>query len=109
VGLALRLPPPGKERRRAAPGERQPSAAGVELEEAGQRRFEALRSWRLEQAREQGVPPYVVFHDRTLIEIASREPLNLEALGGVAGVGQAKLDRYGEAVLAVLRSLEKGA
>jgi ATP-dependent DNA helicase RecQ len=51
----------------------------------------------------------VVFHDRTLIEIASREPLNLEALGGVAGVGQAKLDRYGEAVLAVLRSLEKGA
>jgi ATP-dependent DNA helicase RecQ len=106
VGLALRLPPPAKERRRAAPGERQPSEAGVELGEAGQRRFEALRSWRLQQAREQGVPPYVVFHDRTLIEIAAREPLSLEALGSVAGVGQAKLDRYGEAVLAVLRNLE---
>jgi ATP-dependent DNA helicase RecQ len=106
VGLALRLPPPAKERRRAASGERQPSGAGVELGDAGQRRFEALRSWRLQQAREQGVPPYVVFHDRTLIEIAAREPLSLEALGSVAGVGQAKLDRYGEAVLAVLRNLE---
>ncbi|WP_411872655.1 DNA helicase RecQ [Vulcanococcus limneticus] len=106
VGLALRLPPPAKERRRAAPGERQPSGAGVELEGPGQRRFEALRSWRLQQAREQGVPPYVVFHDRTLIEIAAREPLSLEALASVAGVGQAKLDRYGEAVLAVLRNLE---
>ncbi len=106
VGLALRLPPPAKERRRAAPGERQASGAGVELGGPGQRRFEALRSWRLQQAREQGVPPYVVFHDRTLIEIAAREPLNLEALGSVAGVGQAKLDRYGEAVLAVLRNLE---
>jgi ATP-dependent DNA helicase RecQ len=106
VGLALRLPPPAKERRRAASGERQPSGAGVELGDAGQRRFEALRSWRLQQAREQGVPPYVVFHDRTLIEIAAREPLSLEDLGSVAGVGQAKLDRYGEAVLAVLRNLE---
>lgn len=106
VGLALRLPPPAKERRRAAPGERQASGAGVELGGPGQRRFEALRSWRLQQAREQGVPPYVVFHDRTLIEIAAREPLSLEALGSVAGVGQAKLDRYGEAVLAVLRNLE---
>jgi ATP-dependent DNA helicase RecQ len=106
VGLALRLPPPAKERRRTASGERQPSGAGVELGDAGQRRFEALRSWRLQQAREQGVPPYVVFHDRTLIEIAAREPLSLEALGSVAGVGQAKLDRYGEAVLAVLRNLE---
>jgi ATP-dependent DNA helicase RecQ len=106
VGLALRLPPPAKERRRAASGERQPSGAGVELGDAGQRRFEALRSWRLQQAREQGVPPYVVFHDRTLIEIAAREPLSLEALGSVAGVGQAKLDRYGEAVLAVLKNLE---
>jgi ATP-dependent DNA helicase RecQ len=106
VGLALRLPPPAQERRRAAPGVRQSSGAGVELEGPGQRRFEALKSWRLQQAREQGVPPYVVFHDRTLIEIASRETLSLEALGSVVGVGQAKLDRYGEAVLAVLGKLE---
>jgi ATP-dependent DNA helicase RecQ len=102
VSLALRLPPPGKERRRAAPGERQPSAAGTELGEAGQRRFEALRSWRLEQAREQGVPPYVVFHDRTLLEIAARRPSDLAALSQVGGVGAAKLERYGQAVLQLL-------
>jgi ATP-dependent DNA helicase RecQ len=56
------------------------------------------------QAREQGVPPYVVFHDRTLIEIAARKPSNLAELGTVAGVGQAKLDRYGQAVLAVIQA-----
>ena len=50
----------------------------------------------------------MVFHDRTLIEIAGHQPRNLEALGGVAGVGQAKLERYGEALLAVLASLEEG-
>jgi ATP-dependent DNA helicase RecQ len=103
VGLALRLPPPAKERRRAAPGERQPGGAGVELGEAGQRRFEALRSWRLQQARDQAVPPYVVFHDRTLMEIAARLPADLEALSLVSGVGAAKLERYGQAVLQVLQ------
>jgi ATP-dependent DNA helicase RecQ len=105
--LALRLPPPGKERRQSVAGERESRPASADLDEPGQRRFEALRSWRLEQARGQGVPPYVVFHDRTLIEIAGHQPRNLEALGGVAGVGQAKLERYGEALLAVLASLEE--
>jgi len=62
----------------------------------------ALKAWRLEQARNQGVPPYVVFHDRTLIEIAQRRPGDLEALAAVSGVGAAKLERYGTAVLEVL-------
>jgi len=101
--LALRLPPPAKERRRVSGGERGTAAAAPELGEGDQALFEALRSWRLAQAREQGVPPYVVFHDRTLIEIAGGRPASLAELGRVAGVGQAKLDRYGEAVLAVLR------
>jgi ATP-dependent DNA helicase RecQ len=61
--------------------------------------FEALRAWRLEQARAQGVPPYVIFHDRTLAEIAHVRPASLEALAVIGGVGQAKLDRYGAAVL----------
>jgi ATP-dependent DNA helicase RecQ len=100
--LALRLPPPAKERRRVSGGERGTAAAAPELGEGDQALFEALRSWRLAQAREQGVPPYVVFHDRTLIEIAGGRPASLAELGRVAGVGQAKLDRYGEAVLAVL-------
>ncbi|MBM3525262.1 MAG: hypothetical protein FJX57_20130, partial [Alphaproteobacteria bacterium] len=55
------------------------------------------------RARDQGVPPYVVFHDRTLIEIATRRPGTLDELATITGVGQAKLARYGEPVLAVLR------
>jgi ATP-dependent DNA helicase RecQ len=101
--LALRLPPPAKERRRGGGGEQGTAVAAPELGEENQALFEALRSWRLAQAREQGVPPYVVFHDRTLIEIAGGRPASLAELGRVAGVGQAKLERYGEAVLDVLR------
>src|SRR5438552_936741 len=56
--------------------------------------LEGLKRWRLERAREDGVPPYVVFHDRTLLEIAGRAPDTLEGLGDVPGVGPAKLDRY---------------
>ena len=102
ASLALRLPPAAKERRQAPRGERGAAAPTLELAEEGRERFEVLRSWRLEQARSQGVPPYVVFHDRTLIEIASRQPTTLAELGTVTGVGQAKLERYGEAVLQVL-------
>jgi ATP-dependent DNA helicase RecQ len=104
ANLALRLPPPAKERRQTSGGERGGAAPAQELGQDDRERFEALRSWRLEQARSQGVPPYVVFHDRTLLEIATRQPATLSALASVAGVGQAKLDRYGEAVLQVLGS-----
>jgi ATP-dependent DNA helicase RecQ len=60
----------------------------------------------MEQARQQGVPPYVVFHDRTLIEIAQRRPSSEEELAGVSGVGRAKLERYGADLLARLAELE---
>ena len=65
--------------------------------------FEALRSWRREQAAEQAVPPYVIFHDRTLADIAAARPHSLDSLAVLGGVGQGKLDRYGEAVLRVVR------
>jgi ATP-dependent DNA helicase RecQ len=67
-----------------------------------QARFDALRAWRRDRAAEQRVPPYVIFQDRTLAEIARVEPSSLEALGRISGVGQSKLDRYGKAVLALL-------
>jgi ATP-dependent DNA helicase RecQ len=51
------------------------------------------------------VPPYVIFHDRTLAEIADARPGSLAALGDVGGVGQAKLDRYGAAVLEIVRGM----
>ena len=103
--LALRLPPPAKERRRAPEHAAAAPGGALELGETERLRFEALRSWRLEQARHQGVPPYVVFHDRTLLDIAAAPPTSLAELGQVAGIGQAKLDRYGEALLAALQAM----
>jgi DNA helicase-2/ATP-dependent DNA helicase PcrA len=64
--------------------------------------FAALRTWRLERARADEVPPYVVFHNSTLAEIAQRRPTTLAELAGVPGVGPTKLERYGEDVLAAL-------
>ena len=68
--------------------------------------FEALREERRRIASEAGVPPYVVFHDSTLREIAERKPRNLFELGEVQGIGTAKLERYGEAMLAVLATAD---
>ncbi len=64
--------------------------------------FDVLRAWRREQAAEQGVPPYVIFHDATLLAIAEHRPATLQELGQLSGVGRAKLERYGEAVLEVV-------
>ena len=61
-----------------------------------------LRAWRLARAREDGVPPYVVFHDTVLHAIADAQPKSLGDLSQIAGVGPAKLERYGDAVLALL-------
>ncbi|WP_300577379.1 HRDC domain-containing protein, partial [Phenylobacterium sp.] len=68
--------------------------------------FEALRAWRGQEAKTQHVPPYVIFHDRTLAEIASAKPGGRAALAALNGVGEAKLAHYGEAVLEVVRSFE---
>ena len=65
--------------------------------------FEALRSKRRELAEAAGVPPYVVFHDATLREMAQIKPDSLSALSKITGVGARKLDTYGDAFLAVLR------
>lgn len=64
--------------------------------------FEKLREWRAATSKEQGVPAYVVFHDATLREIAARKPESLSELATVGGVGENKLAKYGEGVLAVL-------
>jgi ATP-dependent DNA helicase RecQ len=66
--------------------------------------FEALKSWRRELAAEQAVPPYVIFADRTLLDIASHRPRTADELAGLYGVGQGKIARYGEAVLRIVRS-----
>ena len=65
--------------------------------------FEALRTWRMEIAKAQAVPPYVIFHDTVLRDIAAVRPANLAELAEIKGVGASKLDRYGVAVLALVQ------
>ena len=64
----------------------------------------ALRSWRLGLSRQQGVPPYVILHDKTLLAIAAARPQTLEALLRVPGMGPAKADKYGNAILVLVAS-----
>ncbi|NGO76921.1 DNA helicase RecQ [Streptomyces sp. YC504] len=82
-------------------GERK-SKAAIDLPEELLPLFETLRTWRATQAREQGVPAYVVFPDATLKEITLTAPSTIDELGGISGVGEKKLATYGEAVLGVL-------
>ena len=64
--------------------------------------FDALRAWRAAEAKTQRIPPYVIFHDAVLRDIAAVHPGGLEELGQIKGVGASKLQRYGAAVLAML-------
>jgi ATP-dependent DNA helicase RecQ len=66
--------------------------------------FDALRTWRAAEAKVQRIPPYVIFHDSVLREIAAVRPMSIEELGQIKGVGASKLQRYGASVIAVLMS-----
>ena len=81
------------------------TAPGAELPPADQGLLAALKAWRMNEARAQGVPPYVVFHDATLVAIAATKPRDLEALARIPGIGARKLERYGAALLDSLRGL----
>jgi DNA helicase-2/ATP-dependent DNA helicase PcrA len=87
--------------RPAGAGAGKAPAASDGLDADGLRVFESLRSWRLERARSDGVPPYVVFHDRTLAEIARQRPRTRTGLFAIDGVGPTKLERYADEILAV--------
>jgi ATP-dependent DNA helicase RecQ len=89
---------PQRQARRSRPAK----AAQPDLTPEAAPLFERLRTWRGATAKEQGVPAYVIFHDATLREIASRRPASLAELGTVSGVGETKLARYGEQVLEAL-------
>jgi len=93
--LMLREAASGLPRHARPRGDRPPADEGDPV-------FAALRDWRKSEARAQGVPAYVIFHDATLGEIAARRPASLAELRGVPGVGESKLERYGAAVLEVL-------
>ncbi|RZS47400.1 DNA helicase RecQ [Sphaerotilus mobilis] len=79
-----------------------PKAAPIALDAEAQARYEALRAWRSEVAREHNLPAYIVFNDATLAEMAHRLPASLSALADIGGVGAKKLDAYGSEILRVL-------
>ena len=92
--LTIAVPPPRKKRRRSDGGAEDPL-------------FDALRNARRELAAEANVPAYVVFHDSTLRDMAEARPRSLAELSRVQGVGAAKLERYGEAMLAAIAAFGK--
>ncbi len=87
-------------------GKRQSAAADIaaDLSVRDRELFEALRAWRRETASDHGVPPYVIFSDRSLIAIARARPANRQELLGIPGVGAKKADRYLESVVSIVSS-----
>ncbi len=101
--LELREPSSGRQKSARA------SAATRLVSEADQDLFERLRLWRKDTAEEQGVPPYVIFHDATLAGIAAGRPGTIQDLQGIPGIGAKKLDAYGYEVLSLVADAENAA
>ena len=93
---------PEQRGQKTRPRDQKSASVAADLDPTAQSLWEALRAWRLEEARRQELPPYVIFHDTTLIEIARRRPASPAALGEIPGIGRSKLERYGSAVIAVV-------
>ena len=90
-----------KARRSASVGSAAAKASAA-LDDLGQARFVALKTWRAEIAKQHNLPAYVIFHDATLSAIAERAPLSLADLQGISGIGAKKLEAYGQDVLRVM-------
>jgi ATP-dependent DNA helicase RecQ len=108
VRMLLPSDAPPAERVRAAPSasRRKPRIEAPSLDPADASLFEALRARRLELARSERVPPYVIASDRTLREVAELRPRSLRNLEGIYGIGPAKAAKYGEELLAVVRGTD---
>ena len=90
-------------RRVRAKGRKVASAAFTDLSERDKDLFELLRNWRVEIAKAKGVPPYVIFHDKTLATIATERPADAAELLQISGVGEKKAGRYGEDIARIVR------
>jgi superfamily II DNA helicase RecQ len=100
--LDARLPAPGNASAAQPAVSLKDGPAPIPLDEAGERVFEALRAWRLERARKDGLSPYIVAYDRSLRQVARERPSSLEGLQGIQGFGPAKAIKYGPELLEVL-------
>lgn len=89
----------GKQTGGQALSDRKKKSAAVALSEKDSELFENLRRFRREIAREENVPPYLIFSDRTLVDMCVKKPQNQEQMLQVSGVGEFKLEKYGEAFL----------
>jgi ATP-dependent DNA helicase RecQ len=78
-------------------------------DEGDARLFAEMKATRLELAAGQNVPPYVIFHDRTLRELVLQKPTSLHAMSGITGIGQTKIERYGEVFLDVISRHRRAA
>ena len=99
--LGAKAPPRPVSDRRSTTGSAGPRAP-IEVAATDASLFDALKAWRIETARGEQVPAYVVANDATLAQVATDRPLSSQALLGVSGIGPAKLERYGEAILAIV-------
>ncbi len=88
----------------ARPGRPRRAASALPTAGADGPMLDRLKAWRLGEARAQGMPAYVILHDRTLAEIARQQPRDLDGLAGISGIGARKLERYGTALLAITTS-----
>jgi ATP-dependent DNA helicase RecQ len=100
--LSFRLPLATKSGRAARTATPSTAAAEVLDNDEDRRLYEGLKALRLSIARDHGLPPYVIFHDKTLLAMAARRPLSLDSMAQIPGVGQSKLDRYGAVFLAMI-------
>jgi len=100
--VAVATPKRGRTARAPGPSRGKGRLPPLPLDDAGLARFAALKAWRTEVAREHNLPPYVVFHDTTLAEMALGGPTSLAELSGISGVGVKKLETYGREILRVL-------
>lgn len=98
-------PKPSIRRDSQAARQTRPASAAAEVVEADEAIVEALRAWRLEQSRSDGVPAYVVFDNKTMTAIAATEPQTLEQLAAVPGIGPSRLESYGDEILAAVASV----
>ena len=102
--VQLRAEPAKSESKRGASAGARKNRQLLELADDAERElFERLRAKRIELAGEQNVPPYVVFGDRTLVDMVRRKPASVAAMQHVHGVGRTKLERYGRAFAAIIR------
>jgi len=98
--VRFRLDPRGPTRQVPKPDRK--IAEATELDPVARSLWKALRVWRLAEARRQELPPYVIFHDSTLLEVARQRPISLMSLAMIPGVGASKLERYGSAIIGMV-------